>query len=125
LAEHFLSAAAIRNDRRGLRFSPAACAAIKHYWWPGNIRELRNAVERASILAVDQEIGPDCLPDALFREQPEPSPDAFFSPASLEEVERQHIERVLAETPTLEEAAAILGIDTSTLWRKRKRYSLQ
>jgi NtrC-family two-component system response regulator AlgB len=40
----------------------------------------------------------------------------------LEEVERLHIEHILAETATLEEAADILGINTSTLWRKRKRY---
>jgi two-component system, NtrC family, response regulator AlgB len=125
LAEHFLSTAAIRNHRPGLRFSPEAAAAIKHYWWPGNIRELRNAVERASILALADEIKVDCLPDALFREQPEPPAAAFSSPTSLEEVERLHIERVLAETATLEEAAAILGINTSTLWRKRKRYRFE
>ena len=123
LAERLLSTAAIRNHRPGLHFSAEAAAAIKHYWWPGNIRELRNAVERASILAQGEEIKPDCLPDALFREQPEPAP-AFASPISLEEVERLHIERVLGESPTLEEAAAILGINTSTLWRKRKRYHL-
>ncbi|GEM_PF-87259 len=124
LAEHFLATAATRNHRPGLRFSPEAEGAIKHYWWPGNIRELRNAVERAAILALGEVIKPDCLPDAMFREQPEPLPSSF-SPTSLEEVERQHIERVLAETATLEEAAAILGINTSTLWRKRKRYKFE
>ena len=123
LAERLLATAAIRNHRPGLHFSPEAVQAIKHYWWPGNIRELRNAVERASILALGDEIKPDCLPDALFREQPEPV-SSLASPISLEEVERQHIERVLAESSTLEEAAAILGINTSTLWRKRKRYRL-
>jgi two-component system, NtrC family, response regulator AlgB len=60
----------------------------------------------------------------MFREQPEPPP-AHSSPTSLEEVERLHIERVLTETATLEEAAAILGINTSTLWRKRKRYKFE
>jgi NtrC-family two-component system response regulator AlgB len=124
LAEHFLSAAGIRNHRSGLRFSTEAATAIEHYWWPGNIRELRNAVERASILTLGDEIKGDCLPDALFREQPGPQSSGFSSPTSLEEVERQHIERVLAETATLEEAASILGINTSTLWRKRKRYRL-
>jgi two-component system, NtrC family, response regulator AlgB len=121
LAEHFLASAAAHNHRPGLRFGPETEATIKRYWWPGNIRELRNAVERAAILAQDEVIKPDCLPDAMFREQPEPA-TGFFTPGSLEEVERQHIERVLTETATLEEAAAILGINTSTLWRKRKRY---
>jgi len=124
LAEHFLGTAAIRNHRPGLHFSSEATAAVKRYWWPGNIRELRNAVERVTILTLGDEIKVDCLPDALFRERPEPQSAGFSSPISLEEIERQHIERVLAETPTLEEAAAILGINTSTLWRKRKRYRL-
>ena len=44
--------------------------------------------------------------------------------ASLEEIEKEHIIQVLAETPTLEDAAARLGINTSTLWRKRKRYKI-
>jgi two-component system, NtrC family, response regulator AlgB len=124
LAEHFLAAAAARNHRPGLRFSSEAAAAIKRYWWPGNIRELRNAAERAAILALEESIKLDCLPDGMFREQPEPPPGSS-SPSSLEEVERHHIERVLAETATLEEAAAILGINTSTLWRKRKRYKFE
>jgi two-component system, NtrC family, response regulator AlgB len=124
LAEHFLATAAAHNHRPGLRFSPETEAAVKRYWWPGNIRELRNAVERAAILALDEVIKPDCLPDAMFREQPEPPPP-HSSPTSLEEVERLHIERVLTETATLEEAAAILGINTSTLWRKRKRYKFE
>ena len=122
LAEHFLNAAAMRNHRPGMRFAPDTAAAIKRYWWPGNIRELRNAVERGAILALGDEIKPDCLPDALFRQQPEPHLGAPLSATSLEEVERLHIERVMAETATLEEAADILGINTSTLWRKRKRY---
>jgi two-component system, NtrC family, response regulator AlgB len=122
LAEHFLSTSAMRNHRPGLCFSSETATAIKRYWWPGNIRELRNAVERGAILTLGDEIKPDCLPDALFRQQPEPHSGAPLSPTSLEEVERLHIERVLAETATLEEAADILGINTSTLWRKRKRY---
>src|SRR4030095_14979012 len=67
---------------------------------------------------------PDYLPDALFRNHAEPFPTV--SPAaSLEEIEKEHIIQVLAETPILEDAAARLDIDTSTLWRKRKRYKIE
>ncbi len=47
------------------------------------------------------------------------------APQSLEDVERRHIEQVLAESTTLEEAAARLGVNVTTLWRKRKRYGFE
>jgi NtrC-family two-component system response regulator AlgB len=122
LAERLLSSAAIRNRRPGLSFSPEAAAAIQRYRWSGNVRELRNAVERAAVLARGQKIVPDDLPDVLFRDGA-----AFAEPsttASLEDLEREHIVRVLAESPTLEDAAETLGINVSTLWRKRKRYKI-
>jgi two-component system, NtrC family, response regulator AlgB len=124
LAEYLLQVAAIRNRRPGLRFSPDALAALVHYHWPGNIRELRNAIERAVVLATaGDSIARDHLPDSVFRDSAEPA-RAATSSSSLEELEREHIIRVLAESPTLEDAAQTLGINGSTLWRKRKRYKL-
>jgi len=112
----------MRNHRPQLRFSAEALSAIANYHWPGNVRELRNAVERAVVLSQADLIGPECLPDVLFR----PPPTASPSPAqtSLEEVERDQIIRVLAESPTLQDASEALGINVTTLWRKRKRYKL-
>ena len=75
------------------------------------------------VLARSNIITPDFLPDALFREAPA-SVAATSSRASLEEVERDHIIRVLADSLTLEDAAETLGVDVSTLWRKRKRYKI-
>jgi NtrC-family two-component system response regulator AlgB len=123
LAERMLATAAVRNRRGKLRFSPTTADALTRYRWPGNVRELRNAIERAAILAQTELIGPDLLPDAMFREPTEP-PDATATPTSLDEIEREHIVRVLAESPTLEDAAETLGINVSTLWRKRKRYQI-
>jgi two-component system, NtrC family, response regulator AlgB len=69
-------------------------------------------------------ISPEDLPDSLFREIP-PARSLFAAPpSSLEEVERDHIRHVLAQSATLEEAAATLGINVTTLWRKRKRYGV-
>ncbi|HJU27849.1 MAG TPA: helix-turn-helix domain-containing protein, partial [Candidatus Binataceae bacterium] len=79
-------------------------------------------IERAVVLASGDLITPDRLPDNLFRE---PSDSAETSaPGSLEDMERKLIVRVLAESPTLEDAAQTLGINASTLWRKRKRYGI-
>jgi two-component system, NtrC family, response regulator AlgB len=86
------------------------------------VRELRNAIERAAVLSQGEVITPECLPDALF--QPSPATPAPSSSSSLDEIEREHIMRVLAESPTLQDAAENLGINVTTLWRKRKRYKL-
>jgi NtrC-family two-component system response regulator AlgB len=87
------------------------------------VRELRNAVERAVVLASSDTIMPEHLPDNLFRD----SSDSAMASVSknMEEMERDLIIRVLAESPTLEDAAQTLGINASTLWRKRKRYKIE
>ena len=88
--------------------------------WPGNVRELRNAIERALILAPGDAIEPEVFPERVLR-RPEgpPAPGGDFT---AEEVEREHVMRVLARTSTLAEASRILGIDITTLWRKRKKW---
>ena len=121
LALRLLSASAIRNRRPQLKFSPTAETVIATYRWPGNVRELRNAIERAAVLSQSEVITPEFLPDTLF--QP-PSAAPASTSSSIEEIEREHIMRVLAESPTLQDAAENLGINVTTLWRKRKRYKL-
>jgi two-component system, NtrC family, response regulator AlgB len=122
LAMWMLAAASVRNRRAPMQLAPEAAAAIRSYNWPGNVRELRNALERAAVLCRSDLITPDDLPDSIFREAPEGDAGAAAHPASLEKVEREHIMRVLAQSATLDEAAATLGINVTTLWRKRKRY---
>jgi NtrC-family two-component system response regulator AlgB len=122
LAQRLLSAASLRNHRPQLRFSPTAETVIASHRWPGNVRELRNAIERASVLSQGEVITPECLPDTLFQLS-SPAP-ASPSSSSLDDIEREQIMRVLAESPTLQDAAESLGINVTTLWRKRKRYKL-
>ncbi len=124
LALWMLAAASVRNRRAPMRLSPETAVALKNYNWPGNVRELRNALERAAVLCRSDLITPDDLPDSIFRETPDTLASGAAAAASLEKIEREHITRVLAQSATLDEAAATLGINVTTLWRKRKRYGV-
>jgi NtrC-family two-component system response regulator AlgB len=123
LAHWLVKALGVRNRRPGLGLSEEACRALLRYHWPGNVRELRNALERAAVLSRSDLITPEDLPDSVFREPAASHPHPGTS-ATLEDVEREHIIHVLADSATLEEAAAKLGINVTTLWRKRRRYGL-
>ena len=112
----------VERRRPGLQLSREAVEAITAYRWPGNVRELRNAIERATVLSRGDLITREDLPDLIF--QPALAVPHSASEASLDEIEEEHIRRVLANATTLEEAADTLGISVATLWRKRKRYHM-
>ena len=97
---------------------------IAAYHWPGNVRELVNTLERAVVLSRSDVIRAEDLPDRLL-EPPPAGPRPAEAGLSLEDVERRHIVQVLGESATLDEAAARLGINVTTLWRKRKRYGIE
>lgn len=102
------------------RLTPSALSQLRAYAWPGNVRELQNMMERAVILGRSEEIGPDLLAlSASARNDAQPG-----MAISLDELERLHIERVLASSDSLDAAARTLGIDASTLYRKRKLFGL-
>jgi two-component system, NtrC family, response regulator AlgB len=113
----------ICDHRPEICFSPEVAAILSCYHWPGNVRELRNVIERAVVLSGGDTIVPEHLPDKVLRG----CSDLMIAaaPKNMEEMERQLIIRVLAESPTLEDAAQTLGINSSTLWRKRKCYRIQ
>src|SRR5262245_25295063 len=123
LVDHLLASLATRHRRARVRLEPAALEAISAYAWPGNVRELANALERALVLSRGDAIGAENLPDTVVAPPREP-PIETTAALSLEVVERRHIQQVIASSPTLEDAAARLGIDPTTLWRKRKRWGI-
>jgi NtrC-family two-component system response regulator AlgB len=123
LVQQILATLAARHRRGALELAPEALGVLQTYAWPGNIRELQNALERAVILAQGQTIRVEDLPDRLLAPAAGP-PQAVDTALSLDELERRHIMQVLAESASLEEAAARLGINPTTLWRKRKRYGI-
>ena len=120
LARRFLAFFASSIGRPVPELSKEAEEMMVSYRWPGNVRELRNAIERAVILWPADVISREAFPErvaSLFPVRPFVGGDF-----SLDDIEREHILKVTGRTSTLEEAAEILKIDTSTLWRKRKRY---
>jgi NtrC-family two-component system response regulator AlgB len=129
LAYRYLGFFSVRQGRRSLAFSPTCEEAMQAYPWPGNLRELRNVIERAAILALGDvlEAADLGLPGEVGASSPEGgagSAPLLGGDYALEEIEREHIARVLARVVSTEASARLLGIDPTTLQRKRKRYGL-
>ncbi len=132
LVQHFLDGAG------GLRrsFSPEAIEKLQTFSWPGNIRQLKNAIESALVLGNGTVVGPEDIVLAVQPNVPaasergpgrpgEASPERWER-ATLEEVQRRHIQRVLEHTGgNKKKAAEILGIERCTLYAKLKSLSLQ
>jgi two-component system, NtrC family, response regulator HydG len=115
LVEHFVRKFSASMNKRIVRVSPGAMALLDHYQWPGNIRELENAIERAMVVAQEPEIREE---DFALR-----LPVAEHTPRTLEEIERAHILAVLEDckgNQTL--ASEVLDIDRVTLHNKLKKY---
>lgn len=134
LAQHYLRFFESQQGRNNLTFSARCEQLIASYSWPGNLRQLRNAVERAVILSPANVIEAADL--GLLGAAGEPEVQVSSAAAgtgtkvavgddvSLDDLEREHIAQVIARASSLEAAARILGIDATTLQRKRKRYGL-
>lgn len=94
------------------------------YSWPGNVREMENAIEHAAIISGDGRIRLEHLPRQILNPDEAPRRSTMFIPRSLAEVERDHIRRVLWHTgENRARAAKILGIGQATLWRKLKQWA--
>ena len=120
LARRFLAFFSRAARRAPPELSPEAERALLEYPWPGNVRELRNAIERAVILTPGERLAREAFPERIAQHGTDAP--ALGGDFSVESVEREHILRVLSRSKTQEEAARILGLDASTLWRKRRKY---
>jgi two-component system, NtrC family, response regulator AlgB len=123
IAERCLLTFAKSYGRPARGLSDGAKSALRAYPWPGNVRELRNVIERAVILAKDAELKPSDLSTepAANGDGAQPRIGGNFT---LQDLERAHILAVLASSATLDAAARTLGIDASTLYRKRKQFGI-
>jgi two-component system, NtrC family, response regulator AlgB len=98
-------------------FTPAAFEAMRSYRWPGNLRELRNLIERAVILGNGDQIDIGDLTEILQTR----SEFRLGGRVTLEEIENEHMRRVISNSRTIDEAAAVLGVDPATLYRRKKK----
>ncbi len=122
LVNHYLLRHAQLNNKAVKEVDEATISYMQAYPWPGNVRELVNAIERAVILSPHPQLRPCDLPPHIANFKQTVTKE--FPLSSLAEIEKNHIQEVLLRTPSLEEAARVLGINATTLWRKRKQYLL-
>jgi len=130
-AEHFRIAFSQEFKKRVDSIEPAALAALASWRWPGNIRELRNVIERAMIFTEGPVLKRSDLPP-LGQRAPtgrgaSPAQTSFQLPKGLTlvEAEREYIRHTLeAVNGNIQRAAEILGISRKNLWEKRKKYGL-
>jgi len=148
LASYFLARVAERQGKHGMSFSPEAMTLLERYDYPGNVRELENAIERAVTLAEGSVVTPAELPAPIRTPRLLPDPGAANestpgwtardrataiavsagdrSTWSLADVEKEHIQTVLAlHRGNATTAAKQLGISRTTLWRKLRQYGLK
>jgi two-component system response regulator AtoC len=125
LAEHFLARASGGSDRH---LGVDAMQVLMNYSWPGNVREMKNVIERAVILSSGPEILPDDLPLELRAQIAAKAPlsnGEEHQPANLDELKKKQIISVLEQTGWHQgKASEILGISPSTLYRQLKSYGL-
>jgi len=115
LVDHFVRKFCASMNKRITRVSPNAMALLDRYQWPGNIRELENAIERAMVVAQEPEIREE---DFALR-----LPVAEHTTRTLDDMERAHILAVLEDCKGNQTVAAeVLDIDRVTLHNKLKRY---
>ena len=119
IARRHLEFFAHRAGKQFHGFSVAALETMRSYSWPGNLRELRNLIERAVILGAGDEVGADDLAEIIQVR----SEFRVGGRVTLEEIENEHIRKVIANSRTIDEAATVLGIDPATLYRRKKKLS--
>ncbi|HEY4327312.1 MAG TPA: sigma-54 dependent transcriptional regulator [Mucilaginibacter sp.] len=124
LAEYFVHYFALKVKKQITGFNEIFLAKLEAYSWPGNIRELKNIIERAVILADDNILDESLLPYEM--QEPKSSKSGSLSTFDLSSIEKLHIQRVLNHAHgNRAEAARLLNIGVATLYRKLKDYGLE
>jgi len=119
LARHFFDEFTAQNEKKDIEISSSVFAAFNKYSWPGNIRELKNVIEKMTVLAKGSKITSSDLPDALRTFRPEDTSIVIPMGTTMEECEKIIINAAVAHcNGNKSEAAKLLGIGRKTLHRK-------
>jgi len=118
LMNHFV---AKYSGGREIAISEDTQRLISDYDWPGNIREFENVIKRLLVFAKDNVVRAEYLPSEIVDFRKKQTPHQM---QKIEELEKEHITETLKIAASTKEAAKILGISETTLWRKRKLYGL-
>ena len=121
LARHFIALTTAKMNRKPLQMEQSFEQALVDHRWKGNIRELKNVIERAIILSNDEVLTTEALPFDFLYESGDDSAEAF----RLTTIEEKHIRKVLAFTGgNKTRSAELLGIGLTTLYRKMEEYGI-
>lgn len=124
LAAYFVKQFSEKTNKRELKIHADFLRKLETYNWPGNIRELKNIIERSVILATDDTLTEDVLPYEIQNQQD--NHNKSISAFSLQSAEKLHIQKVLNYTKSNKaEAARLLEMGIATLYRKIEEYKLQ
>lgn len=124
LADHFLRLFSAKTSKQIQSLSPSYLGALRHHHWPGNIRELKNVIERSVILSDGLELSIETLPIELQKTIPN-LPTATLSAFDLASAEKLHIQKVMNHTKgNKTETARLLNIALTTLYRKLEEYKI-
>jgi two-component system, NtrC family, response regulator len=124
LANYFLNVFTAKTNQKGMQLTEPALEALQEHSWKGNIRELKNIIERSVILACGNEITIDNLP-LEFQRRPEGKTGKQLSAFDLASAEKIHIQKVLNyANGNKTKTAELLGIALTTLYRKMDDYKI-
>ncbi len=130
LIQHFINLDAKRTGKNILGFTPEAMRLMVSYPWPGNIRELRNTVEYAFVLARGKSIGPEHLPDKITRcKLMDTNPVQYAELNNMVKLGFTEKEKLIDALQQADgnqtKAAKIIGVSRVTVWKRIKKYGIQ
>lgn len=124
IVQNFIEQNAAKGEKKIIGLTPEAMDALVSYSWPGNIRELRNAIEYAFVLCPGNWIDKEHLPPKITTKSKRPLTNNRYRTVSWEEERKKLIQTLRQVGGNQSEAARLLGVSRVTVWKRIKKYSI-